>query len=411
MMLVLPLLADSPADNDIPTLAMRLVGPDKSLSDFTLEFICGLSWLNFDAVNFAGWADNQNMENLMSLCDSSGVYFALCPSEIMQYFKGWADEDFQYWFRNSQARINSSQAYSRCDSTFDAIADYLTADSMYSADTTVSIRTTIGALSSITREYEYLWFYEVYDEANSKQGKNVAQDPDSLAWDDYLPNVYTQARDSVTGYLTLEEVEPSGIFSLQKYYTETDSLNPLPFTMNFGLLHSIDSTDYLGIDPKGWTTMATQATCVRAMMEAEYQFPPPDNDSLVDNSPEFILFDYYPFRYVDIDYQSTTAMCDTNWLFLVEHFEEGIDSTVIPAHESDCPVFYLPQTFGVAGGGPACGIRPVKFLLSNILPTATVNLLLRNCVCCATLPFYTRPRGSFRTTYAATLNHLMIPTA
>jgi hypothetical protein len=42
-------------------------------------------------------------------------------------------------------------------------------------------------------------------------------------------------------------------------------------------------------------------------------------------------------------------MCDDDWLFLIDHFEEGIDSTVIPAHEYDVPVFFFPQTFGKAG--------------------------------------------------------------
>ncbi|MCK4806596.1 MAG: hypothetical protein KAT09_03070, partial [Candidatus Aegiribacteria sp.] len=76
-------------DNTIPTLAMRIRGLDLSIRNITLELLCELSWLNFDAVNFAGIASNIPFQNLMSLCDSSGVYYSICPEEIMQYFKAW----------------------------------------------------------------------------------------------------------------------------------------------------------------------------------------------------------------------------------------------------------------------------------------------------------------------------------
>jgi len=50
------LLAETPFDNTIPTLAMRIRGPDIAVKDITLELLCELSWLNFDAVNFSGRA-------------------------------------------------------------------------------------------------------------------------------------------------------------------------------------------------------------------------------------------------------------------------------------------------------------------------------------------------------------------
>ena len=50
------LIAETPSDNTIPTLPVRIPGPDVSYEDITLELLCELSWLSFDAVNFAGWA-------------------------------------------------------------------------------------------------------------------------------------------------------------------------------------------------------------------------------------------------------------------------------------------------------------------------------------------------------------------
>jgi hypothetical protein len=267
----------------------------------------------------------------------------------MQYLKAWGDSTYRYWFRNSDESLTSDSCFARSNLDFDEILQYTDADSMYENDTVdYCISKTIHNLSVHTREHPFLWFYEVYDEANAQQGWHVANPDDSLPWNDYIPNVYTQ--DSENGYLTLTEVETSGIFSIQKHYSENHPDDPVTFTMNFSLLHSIDTTEYTGIISNiGWTTMITQAICVRAMMEAEYQLPPPDDDSLEANAPEFIMFDYYPFRQVDIDYAATTEMCDDDWLFLIDHFEEGIDSTVIPAHEYDVPVFFFPQTFGKAG--------------------------------------------------------------
>jgi hypothetical protein len=66
------LTADTPEVGDIPTLAMRIKGSHASLTDdFSLELICELSWLNFDAVNFSGWASSDNVSNLMDLCDDA----------------------------------------------------------------------------------------------------------------------------------------------------------------------------------------------------------------------------------------------------------------------------------------------------------------------------------------------------
>ncbi len=355
LILISSALADSPADNDIPTLAMRLIAPATMFYDITYDLLCELSWKNFDAVNFGGWAYTDNFRQLMLRCDSLGMYYSISPREINQYFGAWADEEFRYWFRYSDSLLTSTHAFARCSTDFESILQYMPAESLYYANDSISIEATTNELVDIIKDYTHLWHYEVYDEANSQQGARSAED--ALTWNDYLPNVYTQARDSETGYLSLEEVEASGIFSLQKQFSEHHEDYPVTFTMNFALLHSIDSTEYTGITQRGWTTMATQATCVRAMMEARYQ-PPPDTNGVipnsVDNSPEFIMFDYYPFRQVNpsaaMEDSVAAKMCDDDWLFLVEHFEEGIDSTVIPAHDSDCPVFYLPQTFGAAGG-------------------------------------------------------------
>ncbi len=95
LILISSALADSPADNDIPTLAMRLIAPATMFYDITYDLLCELSWKNFDAVNFGGWASNPPFLDLMSRCDNLGMYYSISPREINQYFVSldWGDED------------------------------------------------------------------------------------------------------------------------------------------------------------------------------------------------------------------------------------------------------------------------------------------------------------------------------
>ena len=99
VLMLLPLssveAADGFPENTIPTLAMRIKGPDASfITDFPIQLLCELSWLNFDAVNFGGRASKPYVRDLMSLCDSAGVHqrFRMERQECLQAFDkdtGW----------------------------------------------------------------------------------------------------------------------------------------------------------------------------------------------------------------------------------------------------------------------------------------------------------------------------------
>ncbi len=150
---------------------MRILGSNLFTKDITLELLCELSWLNFDAVNFAGYASNDYFKILMSLCDSAGVYYSICPNEVMQYFKAWGDSTkYRYWFRNSDSTLTSDHCFTRCNGGFTSLVDSATAEAMYE-DSSYSINTTIvEELAVSTFGHNFLWFYEVYDEANAQQG-------------------------------------------------------------------------------------------------------------------------------------------------------------------------------------------------------------------------------------------------
>ncbi|MBD3370502.1 hypothetical protein GF402_09095, partial [Candidatus Fermentibacteria bacterium] len=359
--------SDEPPENTIPTLIMRLVTVDMRPWDITVDLLCEMSWLHFDAINFHGWGGNQMARDVMARCEEVGLCYSFCAFEIMQYLKEWANPDHRYWFRNygpepaDSASLLSDSCFAQSSTDFDSIINYTSADSMYEVDKDISLTEQIvnGLATEMADMVEEgispPWFYEVYDEAPSQQWRHVTDD--ELPYNDYIPNVYTQAVDG-SGEPTQEEVEASGIYSWQKYLAENNPEFTAPFVMNFAMHHQIDQDDYTGlIGDRDYGDFHDQANSVRAVIKARFQ-PPPEGgvipDTTLDNSPELICLDYYPFRYVNPDsaekYSIDVEMCDDDWLFLIDHFEEGIDSTVIPASELDTEVFFYPQVFGAAGG-------------------------------------------------------------
>jgi hypothetical protein len=284
----------------------------------------------------------------MTRCEEAGLCFSFCAFEIMQYLKEFGDDDHRYWFRNSDEELLSDSCFAQSSTDFDSIINYTSADSMYEVDKDISLTEQIVNGLAYNMNYYNLspWFYEVYDEAPSQQWDHVVND--DLPFNDYIPNVYTQAVDE-NGEPTQEEVEASGIYSWQKHLAENNEELDVPFVMNFGLHHTIETSDYSGLDARiYWGDFHLQAVSVRSVIDATFQ-PPPGGGSQEENSPEFICLDYYPFRYVDYDISGVT-MCDDDWLFLIDHVEEGLDSTVIPARNNDTEVCFYAQVFGSAGG-------------------------------------------------------------
>jgi len=333
-------------------------GPQVEEENITIRLLTSLLWKYFDANNFHGYSGGHFPEDIVPRCDSVHIHYSLCAWDVQQYLKEWGDEEFRYWFRNSpDEALDSDECFAQSDTSFQDTLRYASADTMYDSDEEYSLSDEMGDLAQNTQYYDYLWFFEVYDEANNQQWSNVANDTEGeKPLDDYIPNIYTQDRDPVSGYLTMEEVEPAGIFSWQKYLVENDSLHAITFTLNMGVIRRYMPDDYRGLNSVyGTGTMADQANAVRALMEAQFQLPL-GGDSIppapLDNPLEFLCFDYYPFRYVDRDYVESTTLCDSDWEFLVSNCEEGMDSTVMNAvvDGDPIPVYYYTQAFGASSG-------------------------------------------------------------
>lgn len=335
---------------------MRVNGIHASFEGVRLPLLCRLSWLHFDGVEAEGAAGYPPNQDFMGLCGEAGMLLVLAPQETTQYYCNWYPLT-SYWFRWSDYSLTSDRCFGQtsCNeeqTEWNPPHNTATAQEMYEGEDFSISTTVINQLSNYTVDYPALWFYDVYDEVPARQRHHMLNT--SPIWDDWIPNMYTQAWDDEPDppVLALSEVEPAGIFSWQKYLAENNTVNSIPSTICFSLLHTILLGEYTGFGGCNYGTMARQAISVRALCEAMYQGPPTGFiiPPPVDNSPEFICFNYYPFRYVDMNNAATTTICDDDWLFLIDHFEEGIDSTVIPAAEYDIPVFFYPQSFGIAGG-------------------------------------------------------------
>lgn len=348
------LIASEPGENTIPIIGMR-ASNNADFSGIGLRLLCELSWKHFDGVEVegpvvdgsAGQPDFGDNRAFISLCGDAGMLLVLGPWEISQFHNFW-DDNTAYWFRWEDHSLSSRKCFGQISPSLGAPIDSMTAQQM--ADTT-DVRSVAHANSRLANAVRYLpalWFYNVYDEAPARQ--RAAMVDGTSSWNDWIPNLYTQ--DMSGGEPTLTEIEPAGIYSWQKHFAENNNYRNVPLTINFSLLHTIQAEEYTGLaGDLNYGTMHQQANSVRALCEALYQGPPGTGSPIdpVSNSPEFICFDYYPFRYVDIDSLGAT-LCDDDWLFLVDHCEEGMDSTVFAARESDVPVFFYPQAFGASGG-------------------------------------------------------------
>jgi len=364
-----------PQENSIPIVGMRINWTFfPCFRDIRLDQICSLMWRHIQGTHGWEWANNDDLQSFATRCDETGMLFVYTPSELAQYDYPDPASDKSNWFRDSDHSFTSSNAYAQS-------TDYENIDAVSSAvDMNESLE--YGVLSNndglvnLMIDHNSLWFYYIYDEGPGRQRANMLAG--TPTYKQYFPNIYTQEwTQNYPSVPALSEVESSGLYSWLKFVSEDNGDFPVPTTLNFSMMHTIPSGAYTGFPGCNFGTFVRQAISVRAICEAMYQGPPSGGitPQAVANPPQFICFDYYPFRYVNMDSASTTTMCDGDWEYLIDHFEEGIDSTIVPALE--IPTFI---TF----------------------PTITASPLLRNSYCYAILRFSIRPKVYFHTVCAVT---------
>ena len=342
--------AGSPPSNTIPIIADR-----PNFSEVDLDTFLMLSWHYFDVLQAGGHGAQSVYNKLVGPANETGMFLAINPVPIAR----WGHWPSTWAARMSFNLFSDSAAYAR-----PVWAGITVGGITYTQDTLIkifsapdmkdSLEIDAAILDSIFGNEEQLWYYNTIDEASSWQWNRMTDDTSQV--DDYIPNMYTQARgaDSLPAF---DEVDPEGVFSWLKYTMEQqDSTHPV--VSAFGLLHNIT---WAG-PPLNWGTFRDQANSIRSFLNMEYQgyggslyIPLP-----VQNRPGLFIFDCYPFRQLGVYWLSTHSyyneVSGEQDIVLLEHFEEGMDSTFITVREvaldqeRDIPSLYYPQTIGRCGG-------------------------------------------------------------
>jgi hypothetical protein len=356
--------ADGPPPNSIPVIAMNACQNTPCDTCIDMETLCRLSWHYFDGFWVEYWVSGDGFTRMANLCDSTGMFMVCTTSPFLPY-----QHPVKWWARYDSAELWSDSAFIHPDEDGEEILSVRTAVAMM--DSIVADACTLDSLNSNRRA---VWYYDTCNEGPIRQYRRRVDGSDSAyAYDDYMPNMYTQALepDTVefegsTYYVTvpvMEEIEPQGVFSWMHYAAyQADSTRPLSVT--FSTMHRIgrwadqilpfeDAMDY-----QDAPTSHDGAMSVRAYLDMEIQYyegsqpphPPPQP-----NPPHILELNAYPFRQVGTTYQDTSGFTstlgDSLHTWMLDHYSEAIDSTFVTAWKQDFTrLYYHPQAFGRAGG-------------------------------------------------------------
>ncbi len=375
LLVLLPGLAgsDAPPANTLPVIAQR-----PAFYQTDVEFLCLLSWMGFDGIHLGDYHSWQMEETLLPAAEATGMYLVLAPSEILR----WGHWAGTWAARLPDQPFTGSSAYGRPLWKGTIIADslYLGPDiltaTFSAAEMDDSLSEAAGELAEALSGSPSVWFFTGFNEAPAWQWARMVHDStdtDYLLYDDYVPSMFTQAMDSVfrpdldstmLWLPTLSEVDPTGVLSWLKYRVEeADPGRELVNT--FSLMHTM--TDWAGASNynprKSWfpPTFADLARSIRSYLSMEYQgYDSPVLPGPVDNHSGFFLVNCYPFRQVGLHWQDslsyTHLLGDSLDAWLVEHFEEGMDSVFVTAwrysldEHQPVRVLFNPQAMGRAGG-------------------------------------------------------------
>ncbi|MCD6587570.1 MAG: hypothetical protein J7K88_03370 [Candidatus Fermentibacteraceae bacterium] len=334
-------LAVAPPANTIPIISMK-TGQGTSSFDITMDVLCMLLWHNFDGIWVEGWL-TLHQEEPAILCDSAQAIMILAPSNLLEL----TNNTGLRWARYTPYGIQTGSAFMHPDAEFHSIDSTVYSTSMLS-----NIESRCSALHDQSVEYDCIWYYDIFNEAAAWQLAYMLND--SSAYDDYFPSVFSQDTN-------MTEVLPAGIFSWVKWKSDTLYAAGGPtVSCCFSMLHTIEPYEWAGYP--GGTPLGnphTQANSVRAYFETHYlDYPSGFPYNEYDNFPEHLDLNTYPVRLAGYYWQtevadSITVLGSATDLWMLEHYEELMDSTFIPAgidEDGPFPIHYHPQAFGRTGG-------------------------------------------------------------
>ena len=357
--------AASPPDNTIPVIGLK-----PSFENMGTDFLCYLSWHNLDGLSAQFHTASDILHNLVLPGDTTGMLTLVNPWRMTDYSQLWAhmygiNTESAYALPVWNGRTVHNETFTS-DSQIRRLTPWLMADTLESI--AADLRRWFNDNSSS------VWFYYGSDEIPAKQWAHMLNNSTGL--DDYIPNFFTQDShyvyrpdlDSTWRWQpTMGEVDPGGMMSWMAYYIhKADSTREMSHVIS--CMHVIkDWALYNNTeDARNNSTPAgpaDQAATVRSIFTMQYQehdsgggIPP----ALQNNFPSFIALDAYPYRLVGTEYQKensyTQHLGDSLENWMLDHYEECMDSTFIPAWEirndysRHVSVFFVPQSFGRAGG-------------------------------------------------------------
>ena len=360
-------LADTPPANTIPVIGLK-----PAYEGIDTEFFSFLSWHFFDGLSRQGYSMADILNNVVLPGDTTGMLTIVNP---------WLITCETTWYANMYGEV-AGKPFVRPGWNNYVINDSVSCDK----DTIIDSRTITemedrmelvadSLNASFNQNSHSVWFYYSYDEAPAFQYSRMIRD--SVAgvyseFDDYMPNLYTQEMDSVyrpdldstlKWQPTLAEVDSRGVLSWMNWYIQqADSTRELGYIIS--CMHTLKNWAYATNIELGYNDIPpnfdNQAQAVEALLDMEYQEY--DVHSTAEaNYPSFLALDAYPFRLVGTDYQTdssyTQQLGDSLEHWLVDHYEEAMDSTFIPTWRvtledtsRHVSMFFVPQAFGKAGG-------------------------------------------------------------
>ncbi|MCK5036525.1 MAG: hypothetical protein KAS73_11570 [Candidatus Sabulitectum sp.] len=330
--------SDSPPANTIPIISMKTGQGDTSW-DITLDVICELLWNNFDGIWVEGWL-SLYQGTPAELCDSTGAVMVLAPSELQRYNNCSQNR----WARYSVASLQADNAFIHPDSFFTSIDS-----TNYATQIISSLNASCDDLADYESNYDCIWYYDIFNEGPAWQLNRM--NDDSLVYDDYFPNMYTQ--DTL-----LNQIDSTGVFSWIKWKSDSMYTGDFPsVSVCFSSIHHIDTLEWGGCVPGViGGTLNQQANSVRAYFNTKYlQYASAGPYDIYDNFPERIDMNAYPVRLAGYTWQTTppdtiTVLGRATDLWMLEHYEEILDSTFNAASSGPFPINYHAQGFGRTGG-------------------------------------------------------------
>jgi len=312
-------------------------GQSDGLYDISMETLCLLNWHYFDGVWLEEWPSYPQMRSAMALCDSTGMWATASIPWLGEFGNILCNDS---WARYFDAAISDSSAFIHTDTAGEAILDSLgpvRMDSMMAAWCDSLIKYEDG--------WETLWYYDIWNEAPAYQRRWMTDA--AFAYDGYFPSVFTQDT-------SMAEVGTTSSWSWLTHVAR-DRGEDHPISITFSAMHRIGS--WAGYQTKDYSlapTFHTQANSVRAYMATQYLgFPLPSPPTPASNAPRILGYNAYPFRQVGTAWEDSlgcSSLGDELHTWMLEHYEEGLDSTiVVAALEDHLPVHYHPQAFGACG--------------------------------------------------------------